>query len=141
MKHPLFLLAMAGIVGSCHATQPVTVSPHQFYGSWKVTKINAYGEVTQSEHDMQALLGSIVVLSATQMVLAGEPPCKVTHPKVIVVDAAEDASPPSAPSPQAAGLPPKVAKLDDGCLNPYKVGAAIVFPARGAWYTAERVNR
>lgn len=128
-------------IGACHASRrAVQINASDFYGAWTVTKINAVGRVSESEERMNALVGTVLTITADRVIEAGEDPCPIVkpYPIVSVVDTLDEVPIQAAPSPAAAGLPARALMLDSGCLAIFKVGDHIVFGDRGAYYEAER---
>jgi hypothetical protein len=119
----------------------VAIAPEDFYGTWTITRMNSSSIITTLDDDSEALVHSTLVISATRIDLADELACHVSKYKIVVVDAEKEVHPNTAPSPAAAGLPDRVARLSGGCEDFYMVDATLVFSARGTWYSAERVGR
>lgn len=138
---PLLFLATFTI-SACNAQQPALVSADFFYGTWKVTKINTAGEITESESKMLSLVGASVTISSSTVHEGDEPPCQLVKPYPIlsVVKTIDEVAPKSALSPAAAGLPEEAPMLDTGCMAFFKAGSHLIFNDRGAWYTAERLK-
>lgn len=136
----VFLSAFA--ISACNAEQPAPVSADFFYGTWKVTHINATGEITEGESKMTSLVGASVTISSSTVHEGDEPPCQVVkpYPTLSVVKTIDEVAPKSAPSPAAAGLPEEAPMLDTGCMAFFEVGTHLIFNDRGAWYTAERIT-
>jgi hypothetical protein len=135
-------LLAALVINACNAEQPAPVTANFFYDSWRVTKINTTGEITESESRMTSLIGAVVMISARTVQEGSQPPCQVLKPYPIlsVVKTNDEVTPKSAPTTAAAGLPEEAPMLDTGCMAFFKVGTHLVFTDRGAWYTAERVK-
>lgn len=141
MKRLGLWACMGLVIGACHASRIVgQVNASDFYGAWTVTKINAVGRVSESEERMNALVGTVLTITADKVIEAGEDPCPIVkpYPIVSVVDTLDEVPVQAAPSPAAAGLPARAPMLDSGCLAIFKVGDHIVFGDRGAYYEAER---
>jgi hypothetical protein len=144
MKCRPLLPCIVGLVAvaACHASAG-QLSAADVYGQWRIIRINATGEITESEQRMNALLGTTLTLSADKVLEAGESPCRVVKPYPVVstVDTADEVPIKAAASPAAAGLPPRAVMVDLGCIAVFVVDGHLVFSGRGAWYTAERVKR
>lgn len=143
MKRLVIISVIAAPATSACLAEAPQPSANEVYGTWKVTKINAVGTVTESEQRMNALLGTTLTITKDQVLEGGEAPCAVVKPYPLanMVDTAKEIPPQAAPSPAAAGLPPRALMVDTGCLAVFKVGNKIVIGDRGAYYAAERVAR
>jgi hypothetical protein len=141
MKRLAAALAGCLLATACHG-RPLATKASDFYGAWKVTKINTVGAVTESEAQMNALLGTTLTIAAEQVMEAGEEPCRIQqpYPTVSLVETRDQVPIQAAPSPAAAGLPAEAPMLDTGCLTVFMVGNHIVFADHGAFYTAERMK-
>lgn len=88
---------------------------------------------------MKALVGSSVVLAPGKVVEGNEEVCPVgaDGPEISFVNAREEVAEEGI-TPEAAGLPTHVEKLDYGCMAFYRVGDTLVFSDRGAYYEAAK---
>lgn len=123
-------------VSTCQATPSASSF---YYGTWKVTRIITYTHIAESEARMKALIGSSVVLAPGKVVEGNEEVCPVgaDGPEISFVDAREEVAEEGI-TPEAAGLPAHVEKLDYGCMAFYRVGDKLVFSDRGAYYEAAK---
>ncbi|WP_157510954.1 hypothetical protein [Frateuria sp. Soil773] len=89
---------------------------------------------------MKALIGSSIVLAAGKVVESGEEVCPVHAAPVIALVDSRDEVEGEGITPEAAGLPARVEKLDYGCIAFYRVGDRLIFNDRGAYYEAARIT-
>lgn len=139
MKRLLLFCALFAASACAAGGKPISMS--DFYGNWKVTKINVVDDITTSASYRQALVGTVIHISAEKVTEAGEDDCLIdpSTDKVSMVNSAQEMWPTEGVTPHAVGLPLRVEKLELSCMDFYKVGDRLVFGDRGAWYTAERV--